>query len=40
MKECDRIKAMIRNLKVCGYYCRELEDGMEIHGNPITKQNS
>jgi len=33
-KECDRIKAVVTELKKLNINCRELKDGFEIEGNP------
>lgn len=35
VKETDRIKAVVENLKLCGINARELEDGFEIEGGEI-----
>ena len=40
VKECDRIKATRKNLMKCGIFCKELEDGLEIHGRSIEKQKA
>jgi len=40
VKECDRIRAVRKNLAKCGIYCRELEDGIEIHGRSLAKNKS
>lgn len=34
VKECNRIEAMVEELRKCGVQCSELEDGIEIQGNP------
>ncbi len=35
VKETDRIKAVVENLKLCGIKARELDDGFEIEGGEI-----
>ena len=37
VKETDRIKAVVENLKLCGIEARELEDGFEIKGGEIKR---
>ncbi|OPX26889.1 MAG: 3-phosphoshikimate 1-carboxyvinyltransferase [Campylobacteraceae bacterium 4484_166] len=38
VKESDRIKSMITNLKLCGISCDELQDGYKISGNQNFKK--
>ncbi len=38
-KECDRIKAIYENLKICGADIKELDDGFIIKGNKPLKIN-
>ena len=37
VKETDRIKAVVHNLKLCGIEASELEDGFEIVGGELQK---
>lgn len=37
VKETDRIKAVVENLKLCGIEANELEDGFEIKGGEIQR---
>lgn len=36
VKECDRISAMLLNLRACGIECSELHDGLSIVGMSIA----
>ena len=36
IKECDRIRAVRKNLMKCGIFCKELSDGIEIHGKQLN----
>ncbi|KJZ78889.1 Pentafunctional AROM polypeptide [Hirsutella minnesotensis 3608] len=36
VKECNRIEAMKDQLAKFGVKCRELDDGIEVQGNPVT----
>jgi pentafunctional AROM polypeptide len=35
VKECDRIAAVVCELRKCGVTCREVVDGLEIEGSPL-----
>ena len=39
VKESDRIKAVVENLKACGIEAKELEDGYEIVGGEVKEAN-
>ena len=39
VKESDRIKSVVENIKLCGVKCKEFEDGYEIIGGNLSKAN-
>ncbi len=36
VKECNRIKALIKNFQKIGIFCEELDDGIIIHGKDVV----
>lgn len=40
VKECNRIATVVKNLSKCGLICKELDDGLEIHGIDVVSSEN